>query len=371
MGDVLSVRDLNRATLARQMLLERHDLPAPAAIERLVGLQAQAPPGPYIGLWTRLAGFERDDLATPIAERAVVKATLMRSTLHLATAADYPWLRRTLHPAMAGAADDIATRRGGKGAFDVERVVEAGRHFFAEPHTYAELSAMLAELLPDVDVGSMRYTVRTHVPLVQVPTDTRWSYPGQPRFTVADAWLGQPVSTDGGDPDDDLRRLVTRYLAAFGPATVTDLQTWSGLGKLKDRVAAVAPDLVTFRDENRRQLLDLPDAPRPAGDTPAPVRFLPEYDNVLLSHQKRTRIVADEHRKKVFLPGLRVARTVLVDGFVAGTWTVEKTKRTATLVVEPFSKPDEATAGALEEEAERLVRFVEPEAAAHAVDLRA
>lgn len=371
MGEVLSLRDLNRATLARQMLLERADAPVPEAVERLVGLQAQAPAGPYVGLWARLAGFDRDDLAGPIAERAVVKATLMRSTLHLATAGDYPWLRRAVHPALAAAAQDIASRRGGEGAFDVDEILAAGRRFFEEPHTYAELSAMLTERRPGVDVGSMRYTVRTHVPLVQVPTDTRWSYPGQPRFTLAEAWLGRDVPLDGGDPDEDLRRLLTRYLAAFGPATVTDLQTWSGLGKLKDRIAPLRSELAVFRDESRRELLDLPDAPRPGGDAPAPVRFLPEYDNVLLSHQKRTRIVADEHRKRVFLPGLRVSPTVLVDGFVAGTWKVDKAKGAATLVVEPFAKPDRATRAALVEEAEALVRFVDPGAKAHAVDVLA
>jgi hypothetical protein len=373
---VLSLRELNRATLARQMLLERAAVPVPEAVERLVGVQAQAAPGPYVGLWTRLAGFDRDDLAGAITERAVVKATLMRGTLHLVTAEDYPWLRRAVHPALAAAAKDIASRRGGEGAFDVDEILAAGRRFFEEPHTYAELSAMLGELAPDVDIGSMRYTVRTHVPLVQVPTDTRWTYPGQPRFTLAEPWLGRPVPTASEDPDEDLRRLLTRYLAAFGPASVTDLQTWSGLGKLKerlnkvDKVDELAPDLAVFRDENRRELLDLADAPRPDGDTPAPVRFVPEYDNLLLSHQKRARVVADEHRKRVFLPGLRVSRTVLVDGFVAGTWNVEKAKGVATLVVEPFSRPDKPTRAAITEEAERLVRFLEPAAKSHAVDVR-
>jgi Winged helix DNA-binding domain len=365
---VLSLRELNRATLARQMLLERAAVPVPEAVERLVGLQAQAAPGPYVGLWTRLAGFDRDDLAGPIVERAVAKATLMRGTLHLVTAEDYPWLRRAVHPALAAAAKDIASRRGGEGAFDVDEILAAGRRFFEEPHTYAELSAMLGELAPDVDIGSMRYTVRTHVPLVQVPTDTRWSYPGQPRFTLAEDWLGRPVPVDE-QHDHDLRKLIERYLAAFGPASVTDIQTWSGLPKLTEPIERLGlrDELVVHRDEQGRELLDLPDAPLPGADAPAPERFLPEYDNLLLSHQKRTRVVADEHRKRVFLPGLRVSPTFLVDGFVAGTWQVEKAKGTATLVVDPFAKLPKASRDSLLEQAERLVRFVEPKAKTHAV----
>ncbi len=364
---VLTLRELNRATLARQMLLEPADVPVAAAVERLVGLQAQQASAPYVGLWTRLAAFDRDDLAKAIEGRSVLKATLMRSTLHLVTADDYPWVRRAVHPALAGAADTIATRRGGKGEFDPDEVLSAGRAFFAEePHSYAELSAMLGELHPDVDVGSMRYTVRTHLPLVQIPTDTRWSYPGQPRFTLADDWLGQPIPVEDQD-EGDLERLVRRYLAAFGPASVTDIQTWSGLTKLKEPIGRFKDDLVTYRDEQRRELLDVPDAPLPDADTAAPERFLPEYDNLLLSHQKRTRVVADEHRKRVYLPGLRVSPTFLVDGFVAGTWTVEKAKGAATLVIDPFAKLPKKRGSALVEQGERLVRFVEPAAKAHAV----
>jgi hypothetical protein len=365
---VLTLRELNRAVLARQWLLELAGkaTTVAAVIERLVGLQSQQASAPYVGLWTRLAGFDRDDLAKPIADRSVVKATLMRGTLHLVTAADYPWLRRAIQPALSAAADSIATRRGGKGAFDPEEIIEAGRRFFAEPHTYAELSAMLSDLHPDVDVGSMRYTVRTHVPLVQVPTDTRWSYPGQPRFTLAEGWLGQPVPVEE-QAEDDLRNLVRGYLAAFGPASVADVQTWSGLPKLKEPIERLKDELVVYRDEQRRELLDLPEAPRPDGDEPAPDRFLPEYDNLLLSHKQRTRVVADEHRKRVFLPGLRVSPTFLVDGFVAGTWKVEKAKGAATLVVDPFAALPAASRDTLVDQAERLVHFVEPGAKTHAV----
>lgn len=227
---VLTLREVNRATLARQLLLERSPLTAPAAIKQLVGLQAQQPISPYIGLWTRLNDFQRDNLAQLIQNRAVVKATLMRSTLHLATADDYLLLRATLQPMMTSGWEAIAKRRNLN--FDVKMLVAAAKDYLSEqPRTFAEISAMLTKQMPDSDVGAMRYGVRTHLPLVQVPIDTTWSYPGNPQFALAEAWLNQPI------PDEEhLRTLVFRYLAAFGPASVADLQTWSGLGKLKASV---------------------------------------------------------------------------------------------------------------------------------------
>jgi winged helix DNA-binding protein len=353
---VLSRRELNRATLARQLLLERATLPAATALERLVGLQAQQPRSPFVGLWSRLADFERDALRQLIAERGVVKATAMRATLHLLTADDYLRWRATLQPVLTSAQQAIARQRGA--APDVPALVAAARRYLSEaPRTFAEISKRLTELQPDGDPGAMRYAVRTHLPLVQVPIERDWSYPGNPRFTLADDWLGRPIPTD-----DRLPELIHRYLTAFGPASVADLQTWSGLGKLKPAVEALRPDLALYRDERRRELFDLPDQPLPEADQPAPVRFLPEYDNLLLSHQDRTRVVAQADRGKVYLPGLRVAATFLIDGFVAGTWTVERTRQTATLTLTPFeplAPPDRA---ALEAEGAQLLRFVEPEA---------
>jgi len=354
---VLTVRELNRATLARQILLERESLPVPSAIEQLVGLQAQLPMPPYVGLWTRLRDFRRDDLASLIDTRRVVKATLMRATLHLITADDYLLFRATLHPALARAVAGIAERRSGAD-FDIKELLAmAARYIGEKPRSFAEITAMLAEEMPDFDVGAMRYTVRTHLPLVQVPISSGWRYPGNPKFTPAELWLGQPI------PDtENLRALVFRYLAAFGPATVTDIQKWSGLVKLKDAVEKFKPELVTYRDEKGRELLDLPDLPLPDADTPAPERFLPEFDNLLLSHDKRTRIIADEYRSKVYLPALRVAATILVDGFVRGAWKIEKKKSTATLVIEPFAPLTKHNRAVLTDEAERLIRFVEPDA---------
>jgi hypothetical protein len=358
---ILKLRELNRATLSRQMLLAREALPVPAAIERLVGMQAQLASAPYVGLWTRLGDFKREDLAGQIRKRKVIKATLMRATLHLCTAEDYARFRTTLQPVLVGIASAGAKRLGAE--FDLEKVLKAARKFIGEkPRGFAEISEMLAKLIPDADVGAMRYSVRTHIPLVQVPISGGWSYSNKPEFTLAEEWIGRKTA-----PKDNLPELVTRYLAAFGPASVADAQTWLGM-KLKDTFENLKPQLQTYRGEGRTELFDLPDKPLPAEDVPAPVRFLPEYDNLLLSHSNRTRVVADEYRPKVFLPGLRVAATILVDGFVRGAWKVEKTKTAAALVIEPFDKLTKKDRAALTEEGERLVRFVE--AAAKSFEVR-
>jgi hypothetical protein len=357
----LTLRELNRATLARQMLLERESLSVRAAVERLIGLQAQMAQAPYVGLWTRLQNFQRTDFASRIDSHEIVKATWIRATLHLLTAADYIRFRATLQPVLEGASAEIAKRRGGD--FDLTHVLSNARAFIAEkPRTFAEITAMLEALLPDVDVGAMRYTVRTHIPMVQVPTSTIWSYPGNPQFTLADSWIGQPFTADA-----DFRALFFRYLAAFGPASATDMQTWSGLAKLKDAVEKLKPELVIYRDEQNREIFDLPDMPLPDSDTPVPVRFLPEFDNLLLSHAKRTRILADEYRSKVYLPGLRVAATILIDGFVAGTWTVTKKKGVAALTIVAFDTLTPQNRADLAEEAERLIRFIETDAKSYEI----
>lgn len=350
---ILTRAELNRATLARQMLLARSERPVLDAIEHLAGLQGQQPQSPYIGLWTRLRDFEREALAGPIHARAVVKATLQRATLHLVTARDYPWLRATLEPVLERSLAAIAKQRRATG-LDFERVLAAGRAFLAEePRPFAALSDMLGELMPDADVGAMRYAVRMKLPLVQVPTRNGWSYPGNPLFTLAEQWLGQPI-----EAAPDLRALVFRYLAAFGPASLADLQTWSGLTGLKAAIAPFRDELVTFRDESGRELLDLPDQPLPPADTPAPVRFLPEYDNLLLAYKDRTRVIADEYRWRVFLPGLRVRSCVLVDGFVRAGWGLEKTKAGAVLLIEPFEPLAPDQRDAIAAEGERLARFI-------------
>jgi hypothetical protein len=357
---ILKLRDLNRATLARQMLLKREPLPVHTAVERLVGLQAQLPVAPYVGLWTRLCDFSREGLAREIECRKIVKATMMRATLHVCTADDYLRFRTTLQPMLSGAGDAIVEQRGGK--FDSKKLLtEAKRYIGEKPRTFAEISEWAVKLMPGQDVGALRYTVRTNLALVQTPITTGWSYSAKPEFTLAESWIGRPIALQ-----DNLPELVHRYLAAFGPASVTDAQTWLGM-KLKDTFEKLRPKLRTYRDEGRRDLFDLPNPSLPDGEIPAPVRFLPEFDNLLLSHSNRTRVLADEFRSKVYLPGLRVAATVLVDGFVRAAWKVERSKDAATLMIEPFAKLSKPELTALKEEGGRLIRFVEANAKSYEV----
>jgi len=349
----LTLCELNRATLARQMLLDRETLPVLDAVGRLVGLQAQVPSLPFVGLWTRLQDFRRDDLTRPMRERLVVRATLMRATLHLMTAADYLLLRPALQPALTRSLQSIAGRR--MQGLDVDELVATVHEFFArEPRAFAELSATLSELLPDRDPSALAYAVRTHLPLVQVPSaNSTWGYSGRIPFTPAESWLGKPLATS-----QDPRHLFLRYLAAFGPAGVMDFQAWSGLTRTKGAIEALKPELRSFRDERGNEMLDLPDAPLPPGDAPAPVRFVPDYDNLILSHSDRTRVISDEYRPRIFLSAARVRATFLVDGFVRGAWKIEKSRRAATLVIEPFEPLADEDRAALTGEGERLLRFV-------------
>ena len=349
----LTRRELNRATLARQMLLGRGSVPVPEAVRRLVGLQAQVVSPPYVGLWTRLEGFRPNDLTGCLVDRRVIRATLMRSTLHLMTAEDYLNLRPALQPALIRALSSFFGKRA-KG-LDVESIAEAARAFLdEEPRAYGELRAFLAGLYPDRAPEALAYAARTYLPMVQVPSaDATWGFSNKPPYATSEAWLGQRPSSPEGP-----RELILRYLAAFGPATVRDVQAWAGMARLKEPVEALRPELRTFRDEGGNELFDLPDAPLPDPDAPVPVRFLPDYDNALLAHADRTRIIADEHRSRVFLSAGRVLATFLVDGSVAGTWKVEREKGAARLAIEPFEPLAEEIRDALDEEGERLLRFV-------------
>ncbi len=373
----LTLRELNRALLDRQFLVQRQGITAPEMIERLGGLQAQAAPGPYVGLWTRLDDYDRADLAGRLADRSVVKAAWLRGTLHLVTAEDYRRHRSTLQPMLTAAYQDIAKRR--QPDVDVADVVAAAREHLAEaPRTFAELSAFLGERWPDDDVGTMRHAVRMHLPIVQVPVDKGWGFPSKPQFTLADEWLGAEVPVDPADPADPdgdpadpdpasaRDRLVERYLRAFGPASVVDVQTWSGLPGVAESIERLRPHLAVYK-VGRTEVYDLAGTPLPDPDTPVPPRYLPEFDNVVLSHRKRDRIVADEHRKQVYLPALRVAPTILVDGFVAGTWQVTTKRGEAVLEVTPFGRLAKADRAALADDGERLVRFMEPDAKTHVV----
>ncbi|HVE78215.1 MAG TPA: winged helix DNA-binding domain-containing protein [Gemmatimonadaceae bacterium] len=361
--ETLTTRQLNRATLARQMLLARERTSPVAAIERLVGLQAQLARPPFVGLWTRLEGFGREDLLAPLRQRQVVRATMMRGTLHLVSAADYLALRGALQPMLARGLSVLGARAA---SLDVAALEADARAFFgAAPATFDALRTRFKARDPAADERAMAYAVRMYLPLVQVPTDAPWGFPAAAEFAVAEEWLGARLPADAAPAEV----LVRRYLAAFGPATPGDAQTWSGVHGLRETFAALRPTLVTFRDARKRELFDLPDAPRPPEDTPAPVRFLPEFDNLVLSHDDRGRVVAAEHRARVVLKNLQVRATFLLEGMVAGTWRVERKKNAAVLVLEPFATLTKKALAALQSEGDALLRFAEPEAEVREVRL--
>ena len=358
----LTRRELGRATLARQLLLERAPLGAEEAVGRLGGLQAQEPRPPFVALWSRLEGPVHDDLGRAIAERRVVRGMAMRATLHLQTAADHLATRAALEPVMARAAKVLGDRAAG---LEPEAVLaEARAYLEAGPHTFTETRDHLSERFPGVNPRALGYTARTGLPLVMVPGDGRWSYPADAPFTTTETWLGASP-----DPSAGPEALVLRHLAAFGPASAADVQAWSGLTGVAAVLKGLAPELAVFRDEAGRTLYDLPGAPRPDADTPAPARFLPDFDSLVLAHADRTRVLAEEHRPHLVTRNLRVRATFLWDGEVAGTWTVERARRSAVLRATPFARLPRGATAALRDEAERLVRFVDPEAASHDVSV--
>jgi hypothetical protein len=354
--ETLTRKALNRALLARQMLLAREEIPPLRAVDRLVGMQAQQAQPPFVGLWTRVAGFQREALLRSLRSREVVRSTLMRGTLHLMGAADYLSLRGTLQPALSAGMRAVLRDRA-KG-LDIAAIVAAARRSFLErPRTFTELRAGLMGVFPDADERAMGYLVRTHLPLVIVTDDSEWGFPSDPNFADAEAWLGQSP-----EPEERPQTLVLRYLAAFGPAAAADVQAWSGLTGVREVLDYLRPKLRTFRDDRGREIFDLPEAPRPPEDTLAPARFLPGFDNVILSHVDRTRIIADEHRPRVTTRNLQVLPTFLVDGFVAGTWKCSRAKSAATLAVSPFTPLAVAAKEQLAREGEMLARFIEPDA---------
>jgi len=360
--EVLSQRALNRALLSRQLLLDRVDLPDEAgrrratviqAVEHLVGLQAQAPYPPYYGLWSRLGGFRPEDLAALLTDRSVVRIALMRGTIHLVSARDCLPLRRLVQPVLD---------RGLRGSFgkqlagvDPAAVAAAGRELVeSEPMTFGQLGEALAGRWPDHSPAALAQAVRAHVPLIQVPPRAVWGRAGQSLHTSVEHWLGPAAAMDPPAPET-LAGLVTRYLGAFGPAAARDVAAWSGLTGMRAVMEELRPSLVAFRDERGAELFDLPSAPRPGEEAPAPVRLAAEFDNLLLSHADRSRVVHPGHLKRFYTINGIFPGSVLIDGFVAGMWRLARTKSTATLTVELFGSARERDQVA--QEAERMLAF--------------
>ena len=352
-AEVLGKRGLNRALLERQMLLRRHEMTVLEAIEHLVGLQAQAPEPPYVGLWTRLAGFRPEELSRAILDRSAVRVALMRNTVHLVTARDCLKLRPLARPAIERNLYTGQARRAALDGVDVGELIAAGRALLEErPLTAKELGELLRERWPDHDPASLARAIRHLVPLVQVPPRGVWGRGGPAAHTTAEAWLGRPLDSDPS-PDE----MVLRYLGAFGPASVKDAQTWSGLTRLGEIFERLRPRLRTFRDKGGTELFDLPDAPRPDPDVPAPARYLPAFDNLILSHADRTRVIADNYRKAIASKNGMVPATFLIGGFARGLWKMERTRGKAALSIEPFESLSREERDALVEEGEGLLRF--------------
>jgi hypothetical protein len=348
---VLTQRQLNRSLLARQLLLERVRMPALEVIHRLVGMQAQEPIDPYVGLWTRVEGFDPDELSQLLESRAAVRAVaLMRTTIHLVTAKDALAIRPLMQPALERLwrTSGFAKRIGDA---DVDEVVAAGVQTLAQgPLIASELGRRLRERWPEADGQSLGYAVRFLVPNIQPPPRGLWRRRGAALVQLMETWLGRPVDTE-----PPLDELVMRYLAAFGPATPADVSAWSGWTAMRDALDRLRPRLRTFRDERGRELFDVPDAPFPDPDTPVPVRFLPQFDNIALGHEDRSRVIGRRYSEPIWLRG-----GILVDGMVRGTWKLDTKGEDAQLLVrifEPMSEPEVDDVG---EEAIRLGSFLAP-----------
>lgn len=352
-GARLSLRALNRATLERQLLLARSPMPALDAVAHLVGMQAQVPLNPYLGLWSRLHGFTPADLAQLLVDRKVVRIVVMRGTLHLVTADDCLVLRPLAQPVLDRELLHHADHAGPLRGVDLTPVLEFARQLLTEPRSGADLRTALAAEFPALDAAALAYACRNHLALVQAPPRGVWGRSGPIRNVTAEAWLGRPV-----DPDPSIDDVVVRYLSAYGPATVADVSTWSGLTGMREVLERLRPTLRTFCGPTGRELFDVPDGPRPDPDVPAPARFLPEYDNVLLSHADRSRFVSEEDRRRLYANPRSVKGSVLDDGLLVGTWAFDG----GHLVVSHLASLSKRAAAAVTAEGRRALRFLEPEA---------
>lgn len=357
---VLSRRALGRATLARQLLLERSDLSVLDAVEHLVGLQAQTPHTWYVGLWSRLQNLRPETVSDLLLSRELVRIALMRSTIHLVTAEDALAIRPLLGCVLRQPLSNFNKNLTG---LDHEDITVVGRDLIeVTPMTFSELGRAMAPRWPDRDPASLAQVVRAREPLAQVTPRGLWRQSGAARHTTLQNWLGRRLGRGMS-----VQALVLRYLRAFGPASVPDVQAWCGLTRLAEVLDALRPQLLVVRDEAGRELFDLPDAPRPTEDAPAPVRLMYDFDNVLLSHADRSRFHSPVPRAPVFDPHGPAPRMVLVDGMTAGVWTHDHSKQRSTLTIHPFVSLNATTVAALEQEAAALLDFLDADVPQHDV----
>ncbi len=358
---VLDKRTLNRTLLERQGLLRRMDRTPAEVITRLVGLQAQEPQNPFVAVWNRVDPFDPADLDRLLLDRLAVRTGLMRTTLHLVTAEDAIALRPLFAPILARTLVSQRAFRIGLEGLDLDEVAAFGAGLLgAEPMSATQLRPHLAERWPDRDPAVLMMAVRYLVPLVQVPPRGLWRQSRQPILTTLEAWLDRAPAAQG-----DVDGLVLRYLAAFGPASTADIRTWSWLANLASVIDRLRPGLRTYRDESGRELLDLPDAPIVGGHVPAPPRFLPEYDNIFLSHADRSRIADMPLDLERYSRG-----TLLVDGFVTAGWRIDRHKDRTTLRIDTFRQLRADETDAVRAEANELLRFMIPEVVRPEIEFR-
>ena len=362
---MLTNRALSRATLARQMLLERSGKSIVEAVDWLIGLQGQVSEGPYQGLWSRLDGFRHEDLTALIVARTLVRATSFRATLHLHTVDDLLGARPLVQPTLDRMwKSAFGNRRFGNN--DVKAVHRAGVKLLdKQPMTGGQLGKALQAKFPEGEALAKSVLLQTKEILIQIPPTRIWGSGHAPIQTRAANWVSPPFKRTLQRDD-----LVRRYLRAYGPASVADMQSWSGISRLGETFAALGDELVTFEGEDGRVLYDLPDAPRPDADTPAPPRFLPDFDNLLLGFADRSRMMSAEDSKRL-AASTRSFRAVLVDGTVAASWAIEVKKGAARLVVEPYRKLRKVEVGAVEKEGLAFLRFMEEGAASFDVEVSA
>lgn len=352
---LLTRRALNRATLDRQLLLGRDSRAPLAAVTHLAGLQAQAPQAPYLGLWTRLSGFDPADVSHLITERRLLRAPVLRSTVHVMTPDDFLTFRPLVQPLM----ERVLKTNFPLPGVDLAEVARVAHDLTAEqPRTRPELARLLGASWPDADPKSLAQAATYLVPSVQVPPRGLWRRTGAPTWAAADAWVGG--EGPGLSHEQAAERLLLRYLAAFGPATVNDAQVWSGVTRLRE--VADRLDLRHYRGEDGADLLDRPDVALPDPDTPAPPRFLPEYDNLLLSHADRQRVIPHDHPVPLLPGNGGAAGFVLIDGDWNALWKLDRDA--ATISITPFIPLDQATRADLTAEAASLGEFLCPGQAA-------
>ncbi|MDX3075017.1 winged helix DNA-binding domain-containing protein [Streptomyces sp. MI02-7b] len=359
-GTALDHRTLNRSLLARQFLLRRADVSAEHVVGHLVGLQAQEPQDPYVALWSRIAGFAPDELSGMLADRRAVRMSLLRWTVHLVTAEDCMVLRPVVQDVLERRL--LGQFRRQLAGLDLAEVAEAGRALLtAGPLPASRLGDGLRERWPERERLPLSLAVTARVPTVQPPPRGLWRTSGAALQTPAEQWLGRSFDfAEGAAPD----RTVLRYLAAFGPATAKDVAVWSGLTGVRAVIERLRPGLRVYRDENGAELYDVPGAPFPDRGTPAPARFLPQYDNIALSHADRSRIMPPAPRAGASLPTLPGSGSnrgfFLHDGFVHGLWRIESSRGAAVLHVLPYAPLPRAARDALAAEGERLLAFAAP-----------